>query len=88
MKGYALNQRMDRLENNYDHLSKEVKQISLQLKTQELPNQGIFFEGQIFDAYVFEMNITQKAKINGISGYKTKGDKKITDNKIKLCQKK
>lgn len=28
LKGYALNQRMDRIENNYDNLSKEVKQIS------------------------------------------------------------
>lgn len=62
LKGYALNQRMDRIENNYDSLSKEVKQISLQLKTQELPNQGIFFEGQIFDAFVFVADIIKKAK--------------------------
>lgn len=62
LKGYALNQRMDRIENNYDSLSKEVKQISLQLKTQELPNQGIFFEGQIFDAYIFVADIIKKAK--------------------------
>ncbi|MBI3143576.1 MAG: virulence RhuM family protein [Bacteroidetes bacterium] len=62
LKGYALNQRMDRIENNYDSLSKEVKQISLQLKTQELPNHGIFFEGQIFDAYVFVADIIKKAK--------------------------
>ena len=62
MKGYALNQRMDRLENNYDNLSKEVQQISLQLKTQELPNQGVFFDGQIFDAYVFVADIIKKAK--------------------------
>ena len=46
LKGYALNQRIDRLENNYETLSKEVKQISFQLKTQELPSQGIFFDGQ------------------------------------------
>lgn len=64
LKGYALNQRMDRIENNYDNLNKEVKQISLQLKTQELPNQGIFFEGQIFDAYIFVAEIIKKAKID------------------------
>lgn len=64
LKGYALNQRIDRIENNYENLSKEVKQISLQLKTQELPNQGIFFEGQIFDAYVFVADIIKKAKHN------------------------
>jgi hypothetical protein len=62
LKGYALNQRIDRIENNYENLSKEVKQISLQLKTRELPNQGIFFEGQIFDAYVFVADILKKAK--------------------------
>jgi Virulence protein RhuM family len=62
LKGYAINQRIDKIENNYENLSKEVKQISLQLKTQELPNQGIFFEGQIFDAYVFVADIIKKAK--------------------------
>ncbi len=62
MKGYALNQRIDRIENNYENLSKEVKNISLQLKTKELPNQGIFFDGQIFDGYVFASNIIKKAK--------------------------
>lgn len=62
LKGYALNQRIDSIENKYDSLSKEVKQISLQLKTQELPNQGIFFEGQVFDAYVFVAELIKKAK--------------------------
>lgn len=62
LKGYALNQRMDRIENNYENLSKEVKQISLQIKTQELPTQGIFFDGQIFDAYAFASDLIKKAK--------------------------
>lgn len=62
LKGYAMNQRMDRIENNYENLSKEVKQISLQLKTQELPTQGIFFDGQMFDAYVFFAGIIKKTK--------------------------
>lgn len=61
LKGYALNQRMDRIENNYENLNKEVKQIALQLRTQELPNHGIFFDGQIFDAYVFVSDIIRKA---------------------------
>lgn len=62
LKGYALNQRMDRIENNYEKLNTEVKKISLQLHTQELPNQGIFFDGQIFDAYTFASNLIKKAK--------------------------
>lgn len=62
LKGYALNQRIDRIENNYEYLSNEVKQISLQLKTQELPTQGIFFDGQIFDAYAFASGLIKKAE--------------------------
>ena len=62
MKGYALNQRMNRIENNFDNLSNEISKISLQLKTQDLPNQGIFFDGQILDAYVFVADIIKKPK--------------------------
>jgi len=62
LQGYAINQRIERIENNYEHLSKEVQQISLQIKSQDLPKQGIFFDGQIFDAYVFASNIIKKAK--------------------------
>jgi hypothetical protein len=61
LKGYAINQRVDRIENNLDDLSKQVNRISLQLKTNELPTQGIFFEGQIFDAYVFANDLIKKA---------------------------
>ncbi len=64
LKGYILNQRMDRIENNFENLSKEVNKISLQIKTQELPNQGIFFDGQIFDAYTFVADIIKKANNN------------------------
>ena len=62
LKGYAVNRRMDRIESQYDNLSKEVRQICFQLQRQELPNQGIFFEGQIFDAYIFAAKIIKKAK--------------------------
>ncbi len=61
LKGYAFSQRIDRIENNFEQLSNEVNKISLQLKTQELPNQGIFFEGQIFDAYAFVCDLIKKA---------------------------
>jgi hypothetical protein len=43
-------------------LSNEVKQITLQIKNRDLPNQGIFFNGQIFDAYVFVSEIFKNAK--------------------------
>ena len=62
LKGYAINQRVNRIENNLKDLSKEVGKISLQLKTNELPTQGIFFEGQIFDAYVFANDLIKSAQ--------------------------
>ena len=62
LKGYAMNQRMDRIENNYENLSNEVKQISLQIKTNLPPNQGVFFNGQVFDAYVFVSEIIKKVQ--------------------------
>jgi hypothetical protein len=61
LKGYAINQRVDRIENNLEELTKEVCKISLQLNTNELPTQGIFYEGQIFDAYVFANDLIKKA---------------------------
>jgi hypothetical protein len=62
LKGYVLNQRMDRIESNFETLSKEVSKISLQLKIPELPNQGVFFDGQIFDAYELASRIIRSAK--------------------------
>ena len=61
LKGYAINQRVDRIENNLEELTKEVSKISLQLKTNEFPTHGIFFEGQIFDAYVFANDLIKRA---------------------------
>jgi DNA-binding protein len=62
LKGYAINQRVDRIENNLENLTKEVSIISLQLKTNELPTQGVFFDGQIFDAYRLISKIIRSAK--------------------------
>jgi hypothetical protein len=62
MKGYALNQRMNRIENNFENLSQKVDEISLQLRTQDIPNQGVFFDGQIFDAYELASRIIRLAK--------------------------
>ncbi|HPY53969.1 MAG TPA: RhuM family protein [Treponemataceae bacterium] len=62
LRGYALNQRMDRVETNVELLSQQVNAISLQIKSKELPNQGIFFDGQVFDAYIFVADLIRKAR--------------------------
>ena len=62
LKGYALNQRMNRIENNMDHLIKKVDAISLHISSHLIPNQGVFFEGQVFDAYELASRIIRSAK--------------------------
>jgi len=61
LKGVVLNQRMDQIESNYEDLSREVKDISRQLKAEGLPRQGIFFAGQVFDAYLFAADLIKNA---------------------------
>src|SRR5690554_883581 len=51
VKGYAINNRMNRLEDKMEQIDARLNTIDLQIKTNELPTQGVFCDGQIFDAY-------------------------------------
>ena len=62
LKGYALNHRMNRIENTVEHLVDKVNEISFQIKSTELPTQGVFFDGQVFDAYELASKIIRSAK--------------------------
>lgn len=62
LKGYVLNNRMNRLEDNVQELSQKVKQIDLQIHSHLIPKQGVFFNGQIFDAYQLASKIIRTAK--------------------------
>ncbi|MFA5670024.1 MAG: RhuM family protein [Balneolaceae bacterium] len=62
LKGYALNQRMNRVENSMEHLVEKVDAISLQIQSSEIPNQGVFFDGQVFDAYELVSKIIRSAQ--------------------------
>jgi len=59
IKGYAVNKRFERLENR---VTKTEKKIDFFVKTSLPPIQGIFYEGQIFDAYIFASNLIKAAK--------------------------
>jgi hypothetical protein len=59
LKGYAIHERFERLENR---VSKTEKKIDFFVKTSLPPAQGVFFEGQIFDAYVFVSDLIKSAK--------------------------
>ncbi|HSI76417.1 MAG TPA: RhuM family protein [Lunatimonas sp.] len=62
LKGYAINNRINRLEDNLENLKNKVDQIDLQINTHLIPTQGVFFDGQIFDAYELTSKIIRSAK--------------------------
>lgn len=62
LKGYAFNQRINRIEDAVENVVEKVKGIELHINNGALPQQGIFFDGQVFDAYAFVSGIVKKAK--------------------------
>jgi len=64
LKGYAINNRMNRLEDNLETLKNKVDQIDSQIHTHLIPTQGVFFDGQIFDAYELASKIICSARMS------------------------
>jgi len=62
LRGYAVNQRMERLENKVNNIDQRVSEIDLKINAQLPPRQGVFFDGQVFDAHVFVSEIIKSAK--------------------------
>ena len=59
MKGYVLNSRIDRIEKKiFEHDQK----FDLLIKTTLPPNEGIFYDGQIFDAWKFAADLVKSAR--------------------------
>jgi hypothetical protein len=58
LKGYVINQRVDRIEKK---LMEHDKKFDLLIKTNLLPHEGIFYDGQIFDAYQFASDLIKSA---------------------------
>ena len=59
LKGHVLNQQVDRIESkliDHDH------KFDMLIKTNLPPTEGIFYDGQIFDAYAFVANLIKSAK--------------------------
>lgn len=59
MKGYVLNNRIDRIEKK---MLEHDQKFDLLIKTSLPPNDGIFYDGQIFDAYKFTADLVKSAK--------------------------
>ena len=59
LKGYSVNQRFEQLERR---VSKTEEQIDFFVHTSLPPVEGIYYDGQIFDAYRFVSDLIRKAK--------------------------
>ena len=70
LRGYAVNQRLMQFEDRMDRRLSEhdiqIKELSgkvdFVLRTSLPPKEGILFDGQIFDAYVFVCDLVKRAK--------------------------
>ena len=70
LKGYSINQRLIDLSDRLDRRLLEQdgkiaairRDVDFFVRTSLAPQEGIFFDGQIFDAYVFVANLIRKAK--------------------------
>lgn len=62
LKGYALNQRFEKIEGDVWYLKNKIDEIDFQIKTNLPPNEGIFFDGQVFDAWQFVSSIVENAE--------------------------
>ena len=70
LRGYAVNQRLMQLEDRIDrhfseydrHLSELDEKVDFFVRSSIQPKEGIFFDGQIFDAYAFIAGLIRKAK--------------------------
>ena len=62
LKGYAVSHRFDRIEKDVNCLKTKVEEFDFLIKTNLPPKEGVFFEGQVFDAYVFVTDIIRKAQ--------------------------
>jgi hypothetical protein len=65
LQGYTINERINLLEQNITrdigHLTNRIGQIELSISSNELPSQGIFFDGQLYDAYELMSKIIRSA---------------------------
>lgn len=62
LRGYAFHQRFERLEYRMSKMEERQQEFDIQIRTALPPVEGIFFDGQIFDAYVFACDLIKRAQ--------------------------
>jgi hypothetical protein len=64
LKGYAINNRIEVLEKKVSSIEIKNKEFQLLLNTNLPPQQGVFFEGELFDAHVLISKIIKSANLS------------------------
>jgi len=59
LRGYVLHQRIEKIENK---IIEHDQKFEMLIKSDQTPNEGIFYDGQVFDAYSFVSQIIKLAK--------------------------
>jgi hypothetical protein len=62
LRGHAFQVRLEKVENDVGDLKSRMNEIAFQIKTELSPKEGIFFEGQVFDAYELVTSFIKEAK--------------------------
>jgi hypothetical protein len=62
LRGYSINKRVDRIEDQVNNINQKLEKIDFQIQASLPPNEGIFFNGQVFDAWVFATDLVKTAK--------------------------
>lgn len=62
LKGHVVNHRLNRVEDEVNQIKDRINEIEFMVQTNLSPNEGIFFDGQIFDAWQFVSQLIKSAK--------------------------
>ena len=61
LKGYSVNHRLDMVEKKVHQINDKLHEIDFQIRTNLPKTEGIFYDGQIFDAYKFVTDLIKTA---------------------------
>ena len=62
LKGYSVQSSIQKLEHDVFNLQQKSKEFEMYIHSNLPPKQGIFFDGQVFDAYTFVADIIRSAQ--------------------------
>jgi hypothetical protein len=61
LKGYVVNHRLNKVEEEIQQIKGRMNEIEFKVQTNLPPSEGIFFDGQIFDAWQFVSQLIKEA---------------------------